>query len=342
MARPAARGGGRGARRRGPAPAGPARPADLRHVADDHRRLHLRAGRRPGVRRLDRRDRPDRRRRGDLRPVAAARRRQPLRPSADAARGPPPVRARRHAGDGRLPGGRRVSRLDPRPGARGRPSSSPDTSSPTSPTGRSTQTCSRSAWRVAHRACRRPGAGLGPCSPSPAAAHCSPSPPSSPSRSSHFCSPPASPSSSPCSYAGAMPSGSPRPKGRRPPLGRIFTHVAELLRHQPSLRAYLLANALWELSLGATKAFVVLYVTAGLGYSIGSASAADRRLSPSLVLRRRPAQRPARRPPRARCASPQVSLLGLRDARSWSPGSFTAAGCRSSPRSPSSPSAAAP
>jgi MFS family permease len=35
---------------------------------------------------------------------------------------------------------------------------------------------------------------------------------------------------------------------------------------------FLLANALWELALGAVKTFVVLYVTEGLGYSLGQAS----------------------------------------------------------------------
>lgn len=57
-----------------------------------------------------------------------------------------------------------------------------------------------------------------------------------------------------------------------PPAHRVFGHVVALLREHPALRAYLLANALWELSLGALKTFVVLYVTAGLGYGLGSAS----------------------------------------------------------------------
>jgi MFS family permease len=34
----------------------------------------------------------------------------------------------------------------------------------------------------------------------------------------------------------------------------------------------MVANACWELSLGALKTFIVLYVTAGLGYSLGQAS----------------------------------------------------------------------
>ena len=40
----------------------------------------------------------------------------------------------------------------------------------------------------------------------------------------------------------------------------------------PALRSYLTANALWELSLGALKTFVVLYVTRGLGYSLSASS----------------------------------------------------------------------
>jgi MFS-type transporter involved in bile tolerance (Atg22 family) len=43
--------------------------------------------------------------------------------------------------------------------------------------------------------------------------------------------------------------------------------VLELVRRQPELRAFLIANALWELSLGALKTFVVLYVSRGLGFS---------------------------------------------------------------------------
>lgn len=45
-----------------------------------------------------------------------------------------------------------------------------------------------------------------------------------------------------------------------------------LLRHHPPLQAFLVANGLWELSLAALKTFVVLYVTAGLGFSQVAAS----------------------------------------------------------------------
>jgi MFS family permease len=41
----------------------------------------------------------------------------------------------------------------------------------------------------------------------------------------------------------------------------------QLVRGHGSLQAFLLANALWELSLSALKTFVVLYLTLGLGYS---------------------------------------------------------------------------
>jgi Na+/melibiose symporter-like transporter len=62
--------------------------------------------------------------------------------------------------------------------------------------------------------------------------------------------------------------GEPRGGG----LGEEFRNVWELVRDSRPLRAFLLANALWELSLGALKTFVVLYVTAGLGYSRADAS----------------------------------------------------------------------
>jgi MFS family permease len=43
--------------------------------------------------------------------------------------------------------------------------------------------------------------------------------------------------------------------------------IVELVRESGALRAFLVANALWELSLGALKTFIVLYVTVGLGFS---------------------------------------------------------------------------
>jgi MFS family permease len=45
-----------------------------------------------------------------------------------------------------------------------------------------------------------------------------------------------------------------------------------LLARHPALRAFLLANALWELALAAVKTFVVLYLTDGLGLSLVTAS----------------------------------------------------------------------
>ena len=47
----------------------------------------------------------------------------------------------------------------------------------------------------------------------------------------------------------------------------------ELVRGDGRLRSYLAANALWELSLGALKTFVILYITDGLGYSVFAAAA---------------------------------------------------------------------
>jgi MFS-type transporter involved in bile tolerance (Atg22 family) len=51
-----------------------------------------------------------------------------------------------------------------------------------------------------------------------------------------------------------------------------FAQVWEVLGTRPALRHYLLANGLWEAALGAIKTFVVLYVSAGLGYSLGATS----------------------------------------------------------------------
>jgi MFS family permease len=55
----------------------------------------------------------------------------------------------------------------------------------------------------------------------------------------------------------------------------IAEHVhrfRELVREHPALRAFLLANALWEMALAALKAFVVLYLNEGLGFSLVTAS----------------------------------------------------------------------
>jgi MFS family permease len=49
-------------------------------------------------------------------------------------------------------------------------------------------------------------------------------------------------------------------------------HVVRLVREHGALQAFLIANALWELSLAALKTFVVLYVTRGLGFSRTDAS----------------------------------------------------------------------
>lgn len=48
----------------------------------------------------------------------------------------------------------------------------------------------------------------------------------------------------------------------------LIPRLGRLLRQHPALRAYLLANALWEMALAALKAFVILYLTLGLGYQL--------------------------------------------------------------------------
>lgn len=54
--------------------------------------------------------------------------------------------------------------------------------------------------------------------------------------------------------------------------GETAQQLMKLVRGNPALRAYLMANALWELALAALKAFVILYLTNGLGYSLTTAS----------------------------------------------------------------------
>lgn len=47
--------------------------------------------------------------------------------------------------------------------------------------------------------------------------------------------------------------------------------ISKLVRDRPALRAFLFANALWELSLAALKTFVILFLTVGVGLSMSSA-----------------------------------------------------------------------
>jgi MFS family permease len=56
--------------------------------------------------------------------------------------------------------------------------------------------------------------------------------------------------------------------GLKQGLGELRGLIAE----HPALRAYMAANALWELSLGALKTFVVLFLTEGLGKSLSTSS----------------------------------------------------------------------
>jgi MFS family permease len=52
----------------------------------------------------------------------------------------------------------------------------------------------------------------------------------------------------------------------------VAAKLLELLRRHGELRAFLAANALWELSLAALKTFVILYVTDAVGMSTSDAS----------------------------------------------------------------------
>jgi len=48
--------------------------------------------------------------------------------------------------------------------------------------------------------------------------------------------------------------------------------MIDVLLHDPPLRAFFVANLLWELALGALKTFVVLWLTRGLGVKLGQAA----------------------------------------------------------------------
>jgi len=55
-------------------------------------------------------------------------------------------------------------------------------------------------------------------------------------------------------------------------LGEALSELRALIAVHPALRAFMIANALWELSLGALKTFIVLFLTKGLGKSLDTAS----------------------------------------------------------------------
>jgi MFS family permease len=52
----------------------------------------------------------------------------------------------------------------------------------------------------------------------------------------------------------------------------VARRLPGLIREHPALRAYFIANALWEMALAALKAFIVLYLTIGLRYQLSTAS----------------------------------------------------------------------
>jgi MFS family permease len=52
----------------------------------------------------------------------------------------------------------------------------------------------------------------------------------------------------------------------------VAHRIADLIRGERTLQAFLVANALWELALAALKTFVVLYVTETLGFSLAGSS----------------------------------------------------------------------
>lgn len=57
-------------------------------------------------------------------------------------------------------------------------------------------------------------------------------------------------------------------------VGAVVRRVADLVRGNRELQAFLVANALWELALAALKTFVILYVTKTLGLSLAGSSLA--------------------------------------------------------------------
>jgi Na+/melibiose symporter-like transporter len=53
---------------------------------------------------------------------------------------------------------------------------------------------------------------------------------------------------------------------------QVARKLPRLIKEHPALRAYFWANAMWETALSALKAFIILYLTLGLRYSLSTAS----------------------------------------------------------------------
>lgn len=66
--------------------------------------------------------------------------------------------------------------------------------------------------------------------------------------------------------------GVPEQRGAPETARRLTQRLWRLLASNPTLRAYLIANALWETALAALKAFIIIYLTVGLGYGLSTAS----------------------------------------------------------------------
>ena len=66
--------------------------------------------------------------------------------------------------------------------------------------------------------------------------------------------------------------GQPRQKQATAGVRDTIRQMTDVLRHDPPLRAFFFANALWELSLGALKTFVILWLTRGLGIALSTAA----------------------------------------------------------------------
>lgn len=59
-------------------------------------------------------------------------------------------------------------------------------------------------------------------------------------------------------------------EGERP--AQVARRLPRLVLRHPALRAYFFANALWETTLSGLKAFILLYLTVGLKYSLSTGS----------------------------------------------------------------------
>lgn len=105
--------------------------------------------------------------------------------------------------------------------------------------------------------------------------------------------------------------GVPEQNGSSASSGETLRLLGGLIRDDPALRAFFVANALWELSLGALKTFVILWLTLGLGITLSEAAFSVGAVALFVLIGAAASGKLADRYGRRRVMLPAVTLFGL-------------------------------